>query len=127
MPVTELINSAGSLGDPEAAAEVLYASLKDRPRNQPGFFFFRVVWVGPSQVMKTLNATAQASSPGLEACGPVHFLRAVQGTSRAEAAVNAWAWLATSQTGSQRPRAPAILVVEREADFQETLWRLVRN
>jgi len=55
MPVTELINDLGSLGQPEAAAELLYAHLKDRPQNEPGFYFFRTVWVGPSEILKTLN------------------------------------------------------------------------
>ncbi len=33
-----------------------YTHLKDRPKDSPGFYFFRIVWVGPSDILKTLDA-----------------------------------------------------------------------
>jgi hypothetical protein len=56
MAVTNLINSACNFADPAESAEILYSHLKDRPRDAPGFYFFRIVWVGPGQVVQTLAA-----------------------------------------------------------------------
>jgi hypothetical protein len=56
MPVTELLNNACNFAEPAQAAEILYSQLKDKPKNAPGFYFFRIVWVGPSDVQKTLGA-----------------------------------------------------------------------
>jgi GxGYxYP putative glycoside hydrolase C-terminal domain/GxGYxY sequence motif in domain of unknown function N-terminal len=55
MPVTELINELGSIASPETAAEQIFARLKDRPKDAPGFYFFRIVWVSPSDVRKALG------------------------------------------------------------------------
>jgi hypothetical protein len=56
MPVTELINDTCNFASPEQTDKSLYARLKDRPKDAPGFYFFRIVWVGPSQVRKSLDA-----------------------------------------------------------------------
>jgi hypothetical protein len=56
MPVTNLINDACNFAGPEQTADILYAHLKDRPKDAPGFYFFRIVWVGPSDILKTLAA-----------------------------------------------------------------------
>jgi len=64
MPVTELINSACNFAGPETTADILYAHLKDRPQNEPGFYFFRIVWVGPSEILRTLN-TLRVKHPKL--------------------------------------------------------------
>jgi len=56
MAVTDLINNACNFAGPEATAETLYAHMKDRPKDSPGFYFFRIVWVGPSDILKTLAA-----------------------------------------------------------------------
>ena len=55
MPVTELI-SEGNMASPEETDRSLYARLKNRPKDAPGFYFFRLVWVGPSQVRKSLDS-----------------------------------------------------------------------
>ena len=65
MPVTELINSACNFSDPEQSAETLYAHLKARPRDEPGFYFFRIVWVGPSDILKTFKVL-RARHPELD-------------------------------------------------------------
>ncbi len=55
MPVTTLINSTCNFSDPRQAADAMFASLKHKPADAPGFFFFRIVWIGPSQVMQTME------------------------------------------------------------------------
>lgn len=56
MPVTELINSACNFAAPDSAADILHSYLKDSPKDAPGFYFFRIVWVGPSDIQRTLDA-----------------------------------------------------------------------
>ncbi len=55
MPVGELINSTCNFAGPEQAADAMYQSLKTKPADAPGFYFFRIVWVGPSQVIRTME------------------------------------------------------------------------
>lgn len=55
MPVTELINNIYTFASTKQAANDLYSAIKDRGNSQPGFYFFRVVWVSPSTVIDTLD------------------------------------------------------------------------
>jgi hypothetical protein len=43
----------------------MVASLKHKPADAPGFFFFRIVWVGPSQVIQSME-TLHKKHPELE-------------------------------------------------------------
>jgi putative glycoside hydrolase with GxGYxYP motif/GxGYxY motif-containing protein len=65
MPVTNLINSSCNYSNPEQTADAIYASLKHKPADAPGFFFFRIVWVGPSQVIQSME-TLRKKHPELE-------------------------------------------------------------
>jgi hypothetical protein len=65
MPVTELINDTCNFASPEQTAESMYARLKARPRDAPGFYLFRIVWVGPGQIRKSLEVL-RARHPNLE-------------------------------------------------------------
>lgn len=56
MPVTNLINNACNHTDPERTADIMYELLKHKPVGSPGFFFFRVVWVTPKQIILTMDA-----------------------------------------------------------------------
>lgn len=56
MPVTELLNDACNFAGPDATAEILYSQLKNRPTDKPSFYFFRIVWVGPSDILRTIQA-----------------------------------------------------------------------
>lgn len=56
MPVTNLINNACNFAGPEQTADIMYQFLKQKPQDAPGFFFFRIVWVGPTQIMESLDA-----------------------------------------------------------------------
>ena len=65
MPVTNLINSTCNYSNPEQTADAMYASLKQKPADAPGFFIFRIVWVGPSQVLQSIK-TLREKHPDLE-------------------------------------------------------------
>jgi len=55
MPVTNLINDANTFSSPQQAADIMHPFLKSKPAGAPGFFFFRVVWTGPTQVAQALQ------------------------------------------------------------------------
>jgi len=59
MPVTNLINSTCNYANAEQTAAAMYASLRHKPANAPAFFFFRIVWIGPSQVLQTMRVLRQ--------------------------------------------------------------------
>ena len=65
MTVTNLINSTCNYANPRQTADAMYRSLKHKPVDAPGFFFFRIVWVGPSQVIESV-ATLRKNHPDLE-------------------------------------------------------------
>lgn len=76
MPVTNLINSTCNYSNPDQTADAMYASLKQKPVDAPGFFFFRIVWVGPSQVIQSVNRLRE-KHPELEVevVNPYTFFR----------------------------------------------------
>ena len=55
MPVTSLINNACNFPGPEPTADIMHQFLKNRPQEGPGFYFFRIVWVGPTQILQTVE------------------------------------------------------------------------
>lgn len=65
MPITNLINSVGQITNTQQTAEVLYASIKHKPKDGAGFFFFRIVWVSPKQVIESMD-TFRKTHPELE-------------------------------------------------------------
>ena len=65
MPVQILINNACNFAGPEQTADIMYPFLQGRPEGAPGFYFFRIVWVGPSQILRTLE-TLRQKHPDLE-------------------------------------------------------------
>jgi hypothetical protein len=56
MPVTELINDTCNFASAEQTADILARAVKDRGNQMPGFYFFRIVWVNPTQISDTLAA-----------------------------------------------------------------------
>jgi len=56
MPVTTLINSVGSNTNPDQVADVMYASIKHKPKEAPEFFFFRFVWLSPKLVVESMES-----------------------------------------------------------------------
>ena len=56
MPVLELINNACNFAGTEQTADIMAAAIKDRGNKRPGFYFFRCVWVNPTNIAETLAA-----------------------------------------------------------------------
>jgi hypothetical protein len=56
MPVTELINEGWDLTRPEVAAERIHAQISKRPADEPAFLVNRVVWISPTDVVRTFDA-----------------------------------------------------------------------
>ncbi len=76
MPVLNLINTTCNFAGPEQAADAMYRSLKAKPQDAPGFYFFRIVWVGPSQIVQTME-TLRKRHPEVDAelVDPYTFFR----------------------------------------------------
>jgi hypothetical protein len=76
MPVTNLINNACNFDSPEQAAAILGACLRGQPAGSPGFYLFRVVWTGPTQIINTVALVRQARPDlDLEVVDPYTFFR----------------------------------------------------
>lgn len=56
MPVMELINNACNFAGTEPTADILARAIRDRGNKVPGFYFFRIVWVNPTNITETLAA-----------------------------------------------------------------------
>lgn len=56
MPVCELLNHACNFAGPERTAEMMSAAITERGSKVPGFYFFRIVWVNPTNIADTLAA-----------------------------------------------------------------------
>ncbi len=59
MPVLELINNACNFAGTGQTADIMAAAIKDRGNKMPGFYFFRCVWVNPTNIIETLAALRQ--------------------------------------------------------------------
>ncbi len=58
MPVTQLLNNIDP-NSPQNTADVINQMVKSRPKDQPGFFYFRSVWVSPTQVKECIDLFAK--------------------------------------------------------------------
>lgn len=56
MPVLELINDACNFAGAEPTADIMARAIAARGSQAPGFYFFRIVWVNPTNVADTLAA-----------------------------------------------------------------------
>lgn len=56
MPVVELINDANEFPGSEKTANLVAKAIEDRGNHRPGFYFFRIVWASPTQVIDMLAA-----------------------------------------------------------------------
>ncbi|MHB0959569.1 MAG: GxGYxYP domain-containing protein [Pirellulaceae bacterium] len=57
MPVVQLLGADPN--SPEYTAGEIFKAVKDRPKNEPGFSYFRCVWVSPTQVKASLELFAK--------------------------------------------------------------------
>lgn len=65
MPVMELINDINEFPGAEASAQQMAKGIKDRGNQRPGFYLYRVVWTGPSQILELL-ANLRSLEPSLD-------------------------------------------------------------
>jgi hypothetical protein len=56
MPVIELINDACNFAGAEPTADIMARAIASRGSQAPGFYFFRIVWVNPTDIAGTLAA-----------------------------------------------------------------------
>ena len=56
MPVMELINDTCNYASADQTAAAMANAIKARGNQTPGFYFFRIVWVNPTQIADTLTA-----------------------------------------------------------------------
>lgn len=55
MPVIELINDANEFPGPEKTAGLVAKAIQWRGNQVPGFYFFRIVWTSPTQILEMLS------------------------------------------------------------------------
>jgi hypothetical protein len=56
MPVLELLNRTCNYSSVEASVAAMHSAIRDRNPNEPGFYFFRIVWVSPTVVLDIVDA-----------------------------------------------------------------------
>ncbi len=54
MPVMELINNTCNFVSPKQTSDAMCAAIMERGNAKPGFYFFRIVWTPPSEVIQSL-------------------------------------------------------------------------
>ncbi len=56
MPILEMLNTACHTNDPKLIAELVYKSIKKDSLGSSCFYYFRIVWVKPSTIIKALES-----------------------------------------------------------------------
>jgi len=82
MPVMELINSACNFSTPQQTANELSLEIP-APRDgvEPGFYFFRIVWTSPSQVIAALDELRKLRPElDIEVVDPYNFFHLFKST-----------------------------------------------
>lgn len=74
MPVMELLNHTCNFTSAEQTANAMAHVIKERGSKEPGFYFFRIVWVNPKNILETV-ATLRRKRPDLnvEVLDPLTF------------------------------------------------------
>jgi len=74
MPVMELLNDTCNFASAEQTANAMANAIKVRGNQEPGFYFFRIVWVNPTNILDTLAALRQKRPDlNLEVLDPLTF------------------------------------------------------
>lgn len=66
MPVVNLLNHANEFPGPEKTASIIAEAIGEQAGGLPGFYFFRIVWTSPTQILAML-AELRRQHPGLNA------------------------------------------------------------
>ena len=80
MPVLELLNHTCNYQSAEQTVEAMHTCIRNRKPNEPGFFFFRIVWVPPTVVLDAVEAYRKTypESP-IEVLDPYTFFGKAKG------------------------------------------------
>ena len=74
MPVLELLNHTCNYSSIEQTVGAMHSCIRHRKPNEPGFYFFRIVWVGPSVVLDIVDAYRTAHpQQAIEVLDPYTF------------------------------------------------------
>jgi hypothetical protein len=74
MPVMELLNDTCNFASAEQTADAMAHAIKARGNHEPGFYFFRIVWVNPANIADTLTALHRKRPDlNLEVLDPLTF------------------------------------------------------
>jgi hypothetical protein len=76
MPVMELINSACNFQSVEKEAEALSGSIPSKASQRDPFYFFRIIWTSPSQVIQSIELLKKKRPElDIEVADPYNFFR----------------------------------------------------
>lgn len=76
MPVMELINDGCNFSNVEAQANVMSQAISSRASGKPAFYFFRIVWTSPTNVIASIEALkAKRPELDIEVADPYNFFR----------------------------------------------------
>ncbi len=74
MPVMELLNDTCNFASADQTANAMANAIKARGNQEPGFYFFRIVWVNPANIAETLAVLHQKRPDlNLEVLDPLTF------------------------------------------------------
>jgi len=89
MPVLELINNACNFAGTEQTAYIMACAIKDRGNKMPGFYFFRCVWVNPTNIADTIAALSRKHPElNVEVLDPYTFFALFKKSRRAVGQTN---------------------------------------
>ncbi|HZK69101.1 MAG TPA: GxGYxYP domain-containing protein [Paludibacter sp.] len=76
MPVMELLNSACNFQSLEQESKAISSSIPSKLKDKPAFYFFRIVWTDPSQVIATIDLLKKNRPElNIEVVDPYNFFR----------------------------------------------------
>jgi hypothetical protein len=76
MPVMELINSTCNFSSVDQESDAMSGSIPVKSDNKPAFFFFRIVWTNPGQVIETVERLKKKRPElDVELTDPYNFFR----------------------------------------------------
>lgn len=76
MPVMELINSACNFTSLDQESDAMSGSIPSKSPDNPSFYFFRIVWTNPGQVIETIELLKKKRPElDIEVVDPYNFFR----------------------------------------------------
>lgn len=76
MPITNLLNMVGQIGDPASAANAMSSAIPYNAWNTKPFYLFRIVWSSPSSVIDAINILKNNRTDlDIEVVDPYNFFK----------------------------------------------------